>query len=89
MELLRRIEYEFGQFGPSSEAYYGYFNATMLYDVAGVINNTITFNYPAAPGFLFATLPAYNASGLQTDANGTGTSTSTSGDNSEDTGVAM
>ncbi|KAF8556392.1 hypothetical protein OG21DRAFT_1596485 [Imleria badia] len=91
LSASRRIEYEFGQFGPSSEAYYGYFNATMLNDAAGVINNTIAFSYPAAPGFLFATLPAYNASevngGLKTDANGT--STSTSSTNSQDTGVAM
>lgn len=93
--FLRRIEYEFGQFGPSSETYYGYFNATMLNDAAGVMNNTIASNYPAAPDFLFATLLAYNASGagvsigLQTDVNGTGTSTSTSSDSSGSTGVAM
>jgi hypothetical protein len=95
LELLRRIEYEFGQFGPSSETYYGYFNATMLNDAAGVMNNTIASNYPAAPDFLFATLLAYNASGAgipsgsQTDVNGTGTSTSTSSDSSDNTGVAM
>ena len=96
LELLRRIEYEFGQFGPSSETYYGYFNATMLNDAAGVMNDTIAFNYPAAPDFLFATLPVYHASSagisdseLQADTNGTGTSTSTSTDNSGNTGVAM
>jgi len=95
LNASRRIEYAFGQFGPSSETYYGYFNATMLNDAAGVMNNTIAFNYPAAPDFLFATLPAYRASGvgisdseLQADANGTDT-TSTSANNSDNTGVAM
>lgn len=92
----RHIEYEFGQFGASSETYYGYFNAAMLNDVAGVINNTIAFNYPTAPGFLFATLPAHNDSGvgmsnsgLQADVNGTETSTNTSGGNSADSSIAM
>lgn len=91
-DLLRHIEYEFGQFGPSSEAYYGYFNAAMLNDAAGVLNNTIVSHYPAAPGFLFATLPAYNATGagLQSDSNATGTSTSSgSTSGSQNTGVAM
>ncbi|KAI9569671.1 hypothetical protein HD554DRAFT_500290 [Boletus coccyginus] len=96
LNASRHIEYEFGQFGPSSETYYGYFNAAMLNDVAGVINNTIAFNYPTAPGFLFATLPAHNDSGvgmsnsgLQADVNGTGTSTNTSGGNSADSSIAM
>ncbi|KAG8213947.1 hypothetical protein J3R82DRAFT_10693 [Butyriboletus roseoflavus] len=85
------IEYEFDQFGPSSETYYGYFNATMLNDAAGMINDTFALHYPAAPGFLFATLPAYNASGpvLQSDANATGTSTSTNSTSSQNTGVAI
>jgi len=96
LDFYRHIEYEFGQFGPSSETYYGYFNAAMLNDVAGVINNTIACNYPTAPGFLFATLPAHNDtgvgisnSGLQADVNGTGPSTSTSGNNSADSSIAM
>lgn len=94
LDLLRHIEYEFGQFGPSSEAYYGLFSATMLNDAAGVINSTIALGYPTAPGFLFATLPAYDISGsgtsgggLQTDTNQTGITTT--GSNSQDTGVAM
>jgi hypothetical protein len=92
----RRIEYEFGQFGPFNESYYGYFNATLLNDAAGAINNAIASNHPAASGFLFATLPVLNASGastadsgLQADSNDT-TSTSNDNDNSSnDTGVAM
>ncbi|KAH0827880.1 hypothetical protein J3R83DRAFT_3507 [Lanmaoa asiatica] len=88
-----RIEYEFGQFGPSTEEYYGYFNAALLNNAAAVLNDTITFDYPAVPDFLFATLPAYNTGtpngGLQSDANGTGTSTSTGSSGSQNTGVAM
>lgn len=63
----------------------------MLNDAAGVLNDTIVSHYPAAPGFLFATLPAYNATGarLQSDANGTGAATSTSSSSSQNTGVAM
>lgn len=63
----------------------------MLNDAAGVINDTFTSHYPATPGFLFATLPAYNASGteLQSDINTTGTSTSTESSGSQNTGVAM
>lgn len=61
----------------------------MLNDAAGVINDTIASNYPAAPGFLFATLPVYDADGIQTDANGTGTPTGTNSSDSQDTGVAM
>ena len=96
LDLLRHIEYEFGQFGPADEAYYGYFNPAMLNEAAGAINSTITFGYPAAPGFLFATLPAYNTSDsgissgeLQSDANTTGSSTSSTSSSSQDTGVAM
>ncbi|KAF8135400.1 hypothetical protein EV363DRAFT_1211911 [Boletus edulis] len=92
LNASRHIEYEFGQFGPSSEAYHGYFNAMMLNDTAGVLNNTIAFDYPTAPGFLFATLSIYNTSGAdggtQADDNGTATSTSTDSD-SGDTGIAM
>lgn len=90
-DLSRRIEHEFGQFGSSSEAYLGYFNAAMLNDAAGMINDTTASHHPAALGFLFATLPAYNATGteLQSDSNGTGTSTTTNSGGSQNTGVAM
>ncbi|KAG9316636.1 hypothetical protein JVU11DRAFT_2690 [Chiua virens] len=91
LNVSRHIEYEFGQFGPSSEAYYGYFDAAMLNDAAGVINDTITVDSPTAPGFLFATLPAYNTTGagMQSDTNSTGTSPSANNGGSQNTGVAM
>ncbi|KAF9227339.1 hypothetical protein BS17DRAFT_694766 [Gyrodon lividus] len=94
-EVSRLIDYEFGQFGPSNKAHYGYYNATMLNDTARVVNQTIASNSPVAPGFLFATLQAYNATGADTSNNGTpnnydgtSTSTSSSGD-SKETGLAM
>ncbi|KAF9241600.1 hypothetical protein BU15DRAFT_44671 [Melanogaster broomeanus] len=89
-EVSQHIENEFAQFGPSNETYYGYYNATMLQDTALVINQTIAANSPVSPGFLFATLQAYNATGDGTSQGGTpsndDTTTTTS---SKETGLAM
>ncbi|KIK93582.1 hypothetical protein PAXRUDRAFT_144774 [Paxillus rubicundulus Ve08.2h10] len=94
IEVSRLIEYEFGQFGQFNKTYYGYYNAIMLNDSAGVVNQSISSNGPVAPGFIFATLQAYNATGNVTSTGGTsnnddGTSTSTNSGGSKETGLAM
>ncbi|KAG6333337.1 hypothetical protein ID866_5754 [Astraeus odoratus] len=54
------IEYEFAQFGQNG-SYYGTYNATMLNATASVVNESIALGNPVAPGPLFATLQAFNA----------------------------
>jgi hypothetical protein len=68
----------------------------MLNDTARVVNQTISSNNPVAPGFIFATLQAYNATGNATfngtsnNDDGTSTSTNTtSSGGSKETGLAM
>ncbi|KAF8844291.1 hypothetical protein BDN67DRAFT_943495 [Paxillus ammoniavirescens] len=94
IEVSRLIEYEFGQFGQSSKMYYGYYNATMLNDTGRVVNQTISSNSPVAPGFIFATLQAYNATGNATSDGGAsnnddGSTSTNSGGGSKETGLAM
>ncbi|KIJ67796.1 hypothetical protein HYDPIDRAFT_107293 [Hydnomerulius pinastri MD-312] len=92
-QTSRLIEYEFGQFGPANQTYYGYYNATMLNETSLVVNQTISSNNPVAPGLLYATLQAYNATGTSSSSNGpanndSGASTTSSG-GSKETGLAM
>jgi hypothetical protein len=87
------IEYQFGQFGAMNESIYGSFNAQKLNQSGKVINDTIETNAPPQPGYLFATLTAYNATGPGTnDTDGEGntnvTSNASSG-GSPNTGLAM
>ena len=86
--LNRHIEYEFGQFGPSSETHYGYFNATTLNNAAEMVNSTFALGYPLAPGFLFTTLLS-NAGGpgILDGSNTTGPSTTPT--SNSNTGIAM
>ncbi|KAH7916582.1 hypothetical protein BJ138DRAFT_995548 [Hygrophoropsis aurantiaca] len=91
--VSRAIEHQFGQFGPGNESYYGYFNATRLNSAGTTINNTIQTNNPVAPGFIYATLQAYNATapnanGSQSNNNSSGSTTSSDG-NRKETGLAM
>ncbi|KAH7925532.1 hypothetical protein BV22DRAFT_1064759 [Leucogyrophana mollusca] len=91
--VSRAIEHQFGQFGPGNESYYGYYNATMLNSSAAVVNSTLQSNNPVAPGIIYATLQAYNATGTSTNGsetnnNSSGSSSSSDGSRKE-TGLAM
>lgn len=55
------IESQFGRFSATNESIYEYYNSKQLNDSATIINDTIRLGYPVAPGYLFATLQAYNA----------------------------
>ncbi|KAH7888679.1 hypothetical protein F5I97DRAFT_1925217 [Phlebopus sp. FC_14] len=93
-QVSRIIEYEFGQFGLANESYYGYYNATMLNETEALVNQSIASNSPVAPGLLYATLQAYNATGSSnnngsTNGNGASSSTSSSDGSPQQTGVAM
>jgi hypothetical protein len=87
------IEYQFGQFGAMNESIYGSFNAQKLNQSGNVINSTIETNTPLAPGYLFATLTAYNATGPGTNDtdNNTNTNVTSNGNTggSPNTGLAM
>lgn len=93
LHQLRLIEYEFGQFGPANQSYYGYFNTSMLNKTASVVNESIASTSPIAPGLLLATLQAYNATGTSNNGsanNDSGASTNNNGDGSpKQTGLAM
>jgi len=86
------IEYEFGQIANLST--YGNFSATTLNSSKAVIDQSLASGYPVAPGYLIATLQAWNATG--TDSIGSGNSssagsagsTSNQGNNSQ-TSLAM
>lgn len=84
------IEYQFGQFGAQNESIYGSYDPTKLNDSEAIINESITTGFPLAPGYLIATLQAYNATGNDT---GTGAGGSDkpgpNSDGSSNTGLAM
>jgi hypothetical protein len=85
------IQYQFGQFGPYNESIYGYYDAQMLNESANVINASIASGSAVAPGYLFATLRAYNATAGGddgTNGNGDGGSNPSSG-KSTTTSLAM
>ena len=62
------IQYQFGQFGTKNESIYGNFDATKLNESASIVNQSFTKHQPAAAGYIYATLTAFNA----TDPNGAG-----------------
>ncbi|KAG5648465.1 hypothetical protein DXG03_003076 [Asterophora parasitica] len=73
------IEYQFGQFGPTNESIYGVYNSQRLNDSAAMMNTTLQVGTPQAPGYLFAILQAYNATGEIDDPSGGNGSTNTPG----------
>jgi hypothetical protein len=85
------IEYEFGQIGTTNLSIYGDFNATTLNESESNINQSIASGYPVAPGYLVATLQAWNATGTDSTGSSNNGSTSSSGDQSSNkqTGLAM
>lgn len=82
------------QFGAINISIYGEFNATTLNASQAAINQTLADGYPTAPGYMWATLVAYNATG-PTNINGSGSgsqnspSASSSGSSNSKTTLAM
>ncbi|EGO25282.1 hypothetical protein SERLADRAFT_465174 [Serpula lacrymans var. lacrymans S7.9] len=93
----RVIEYQFGQSGLANETLYEYYDAKRLNESANTVNETIQKNNPVAPGYLFATLQAYNATSASVgsnnasgDSNNSSAPTTTgSGGSRRETGLAM
>ncbi len=59
------------QFEAINISVYGEFNATTLNASQPAVNQTLTAGYPTAPGYMWATLAASNATG-PLDVNGSG-----------------
>ncbi|KAG1777716.1 hypothetical protein EV702DRAFT_1222499 [Suillus placidus] len=91
--VSRNIQYEFGQGGPTNLTLYGNFDATTLNASGTTINQSIMSGYPTAPGYLLATLQAWNATGINstgTSGNNNGpTSSTTDQGSNKQTGLAM
>jgi hypothetical protein len=51
------------QFAAINISVYGEFNVSTLNASQPAINQTLTAGYPTAPGYMWATLAAYNATG--------------------------
>ncbi|KAG2116946.1 hypothetical protein DEU56DRAFT_839651 [Suillus clintonianus] len=91
--VSRNIQYEFGQGGLTNLSLYENFDASTLNASKTIIDQSISSGYPTAPGYLLATLQAWNATGI----NSTGTSDNNNGSNStttdqgskKETGLAM
>ncbi|KAF8070467.1 hypothetical protein FPV67DRAFT_1413367 [Lyophyllum atratum] len=64
------IEYQFGQFGPVNESFYGVYDSKRLNDSAAMMDTTLQVGTPPEPGYLFAILQAYNSTGQIDDASG-------------------
>ncbi|GLB37429.1 putative RING-like zinc finger [Lyophyllum shimeji] len=84
------IEYQFGQFGPVNESLYGVYDSKRLNDSAATMNTTLRVGTPPAPGYLFAILQAYNASGQVDSPSGNTASTGgTASSKKQNTALAM
>jgi hypothetical protein len=64
------------QFEAINITVFGEFNATTLNASQSAINQTLAVGYPTAPGYMWATLDAYNATG-ELGINGSGGNQST------------
>ncbi|KAG1816088.1 uncharacterized protein BJ212DRAFT_1356341 [Suillus subaureus] len=91
--VSRNIQYEFGQDGPKNLSLYGNFDATTLNASATTISQSIMSGYPTVPGYLLATLQAWNATGTNstgTSSNNNGSTSSTTNEGGKkETGLAM
>lgn len=84
------IDYEFGQIGTTNLSTYEDFNAATLNASETIVNQSIASGYPAAPGYLIATLQAWNATGNSSGSDNSGsTSSSTDTSGSKNTSLAM
>jgi hypothetical protein len=83
------IDEQFQRLG-SNITRYGSYDSQQLNDSAAVINSTIASHNPIAPGYLFVTLTAFNATGADKYSNSNGSVNAASpGDNGSTTGLAM
>lgn len=73
--VSKNIQYEFGQDGLKNLSLYGNFDATTLNASATIVTQSIVSGHPMVPGYLLATLQAWNATGT----NSTGTSSNNTG----------
>lgn len=92
ISVSKNIQYEFGQDGPTNLSLYGNFDATTLNASATTISQFITSGYPTVPGYLLATLQAWNATGTNstgTSSNNGSTSSTTNQGSKKETGLAM
>ncbi|KAI6134552.1 hypothetical protein EV401DRAFT_2052946 [Pisolithus croceorrhizus] len=84
--------YEYDSFGTNG-TYYGTYNSTMLNETASAVNRSIALGSPVTPGMIFATLQSFNATAAPNNGslnmNGTASTTSNSGSDSQKTGLAM
>ncbi|KIY73044.1 hypothetical protein CYLTODRAFT_434414 [Cylindrobasidium torrendii FP15055 ss-10] len=66
------IEYQFGQIGSENKTLGGDYDAKKLDNYSQIMNDTINAGYATQPGYLYATLWAYNATGVsnETDSGG-------------------
>lgn len=87
------IEYQFGQFGLKNESIYGNFNASKLNESVAIVNETFKTGHPQKPGYIFATLTAYNATlpdgDGDDDGDGNSSATSNNSGSAKGTSVAM
>ncbi|KIY50353.1 hypothetical protein FISHEDRAFT_71957 [Fistulina hepatica ATCC 64428] len=81
------IEYEFGQTGNAS--LYSNYSSSRLNASAEAINRTIHTGSPVAPGYLFASLIAYNATVNVTTSGSKSQSQADKGSSSSNTALAM
>lgn len=89
--VSKNIEYEFGQGGANSSLY-GNFDAATLNASVTTIGQSIMSGYPTVPGYLLATLQAWNATGVNstgTSSNNNSSTSSTTQGGKKETGLAM
>ncbi|KAK2463261.1 hypothetical protein APHAL10511_004916 [Amanita phalloides] len=91
LSTARLIELQLRQTDPAH--IFRFYNSQRLNDSETEINATLTAGYPAAPGYLYAVLEAYNATGSPTITGGnitaTHTQASSNGTSSPSTALAM
>lgn len=78
-----------GQFEAINVSTYGSFDPASLNSSQAVINDTLQAGYPTAPGYLWATLSAYNATGDLDIRNANNNSANTTPQKSSKTTLAM
>ncbi|KAG1752952.1 hypothetical protein EDB19DRAFT_1627788 [Suillus lakei] len=79
-----------GRGGSTNISLYENFNATTLTASETIVNQSIMSGYPTTPGYLFATLQAWNATGTNSTGTSNGSTSSTTDQGSKkETGLAM
>ncbi|KAM6502262.1 hypothetical protein JOM56_002239 [Amanita muscaria] len=86
------IEGEFGEQVQGNVTVYSTYDSNLLNNSASVINSSLAAGFPTAPGFVYASLRAYNATGDLSGPGGTGstnTPNASSTSSSPNTALAM